>query len=118
VYRRIPNFGTFYDYANGLVDVSLFVPRLKDAGVLSAYLSRDDAYASLELPRHRGYGICVLDIARMRDLAGDQVGVEFAPTGAAFGASHAKIHGCTDEGVRDILSLIAEVELAPDKTLA
>ena len=113
VYRRIPNYGTYFDYENEMVHVSLFVPRPRDKGVLSAFLNRADAIASLECPEHAGFGLCGLEIAAMRELTAEQARIEFAPTLSPFGASHVKILGCLVEEVREALSLIAEVELQP-----
>jgi len=115
VYRRIPNYGTYFDYDNELVHVSLFVPRPKDKGVLSALLSRADAIASLDLPRHEGFGLCVLDIAEMRAMTDEQARIEFAPTPGPLGTSHVKIMGCLVEEVREILALIAVVDVQPNR---
>ena len=115
VYRRIPNYGTYFDYDNEMVHVSLFVPRPQDKGVLSAFLGREDAIASLTLPLHEGFGLCALDVATMRALTDDQARIEFAPTAGPFGATHVRILGCAIEEVRDILALIAEVEVQPQR---
>ena len=115
VYRRIPNYGTYFDYDNEMVHVSLFVPRPRDKGFLSAFLNRADAIASLELPQHDGFGLCVLDIATMRALTDEQARIEFAPTPWPLGASHVKIIGCMVEEVREILALIAVVDVQPNR---
>jgi hypothetical protein len=90
-------------------------PALETKVFFQHFLDRDDARASLTIPLHKGYGLCVLDIERMRAETANQAGIEFAPTRNPFGASHVKILGCTIEEVREILALIAEVDVHPEK---
>ncbi len=118
IYRRIPNRGTYYDYDLEMVDVSAFILRPRDRGSLSALLNREEARASLKIPVHKGFGLCVLDVAKMKAETSGQARVEFAPTPGAFGASHVSILGCQDEEVRVILALIAEIDVEPERPVA
>lgn len=87
-----------------------FQPREKDGpNRISAYLSEDDARASLEDPRHKGFGLCVLDIETLIAETDGAAWVEFDA------GSHVRIYGCDDEYVQLILATISEVLIEPAK---
>jgi hypothetical protein len=113
VYRRIPNREEYFDHDEGLPDLAAFIPRPQDGGALSAHLDRDEAEAALTSARHKGFGLCALDIATMKDATAGRVVVEFFPTPRSH--SHVRIHGCTGDEVRAILIALAEVIREPDK---
>ena len=80
---------------------------------LSADLDVRGMAASLEQPQHAGFGICELDIERMKAATGGRVWVEFAPT--RHSPSHVRIHGCAAPEVEVIRVILAEMVHIPTR---
>jgi len=110
VYRRIhPNH---IDYGLGVPTFLAFRPRAIDKGGLSADLDLAKARAALKQPRHKGFGLCALDIAKIKRETKETAHVS-PPLRA--GASHVRIENCEDEEVQQALARFATVIQLPTR---
>jgi hypothetical protein len=108
VYRRIhPNH---FDYDLGVPTFLAFRPREKDKGGLSADLDLGLARAALKQPRHKRFGLCALNIARIKQ---ETKGTAHVSPPLKAGASHVRIEHCEDEEVQQALARLATVIQPP-----
>lgn len=113
LYRRIPNWEGYFDYEADRPDILTFTPRPQDAGCLSAHLDADEAAVELSLTKHRGFGLCALDIGRIKVETGGVVWVEPAPSARA--RSHVRVHNCDSIEVQEKLARIAQIARRPER---
>ena len=112
VYRRIPNWPTYYDQDSGRPERITFEPRPQDRGALSADLNREVAERALKQQRHEGFGLCSLAIPEIKRVTNGVARVNKPPAGE----SHVRIENCDSEDVQLALALIAKVEIPPQRT--
>jgi hypothetical protein len=107
VYRCIhPNH---FDYDVGVPTFLAFRPREIDKGGLSADLDHK-ARAALKQQRHKRFGLCALDIIKIKQ---ETKGTAYVSPPLKAGASHVRIENCEDEEVQQALVRLASVIQPP-----
>lgn len=110
VYRRIhPNH---FDHDLGVPTLLAFRPRAIDKGGLSADLDLAKARAVLKQPRHKGFGLCALDIAKIKQ---ETKGTAHVSPPLRAGVSHVRIENCEGEEVQQALARLATVIQQPTR---
>jgi hypothetical protein len=107
VYRRIPNYPTYFDPDSGRPERAAFEPRAQDKNGLSVDLVRDVAEQALKQPRHEGFGLCSLNIADIVRVTNGVARIKKPPPGQ----SHVRIENCSSEEVQLALAEIAKIEI-------
>jgi hypothetical protein len=117
IYRRYPGRPNYVNPASGGPTFYAFRPREKDRGALSAYLkdyvTEGEARTNPHDPTDRSFGLCVLDIAKIREATSGVAGVRYKRTGGSIGHAHVQIYGCQDVDVQQQLAVLAVVVQAP-----
>jgi hypothetical protein len=110
VYRRIhPNH---FDYDVGVPTFLAFRPREIDKGGLSADVDLGKARAALKQPQHKRFGLCALDIAKIKQ---ETKGTAQVKPLLKAGASHVRIENFEDEEVQQALARLATVLQLPTR---
>ena len=113
IYRRIPNRETHFEREAGIPTYFAFFPRPQDHGVLSAYLkdyvSEEEARTDPNRPGDRTFGLCELDIAKIRTATQEAVSVRYAPSTQPLGYAHVKVYGCAEIEVATQIAKLVKV---------
>lgn len=70
------------------------------------------ARAALKQPKHKRFGLCALDIAKIKR---ETKGTAHVSPPLKAGASHVRIENCEDEGVQQALARLATVIQPPTR---
>jgi hypothetical protein len=87
------------------------------AGGISALLQEcvtaEQARTNPRNPDDQRFGLCMLDIAEIRGVAGGTVGVRYKPTSGSLGHAHVQIYGCESVEIQQQLAILARLVRPP-----
>lgn len=116
VYRRIPALATHFYYDVQLPRFEAFQPRSHEDALsvlLKDYVTPEEARKNPRNPHDDSFGLCEIDIRKVRDVTAGAVVFRYKPTSGVLGHAHVQVFGCKDDKQAVIIAQLAEVIVSP-----